>query len=320
MRHGARVSVLLRAGGMLSLFFLSLLSAGDPGSVPHIQLMAPTEGQAGDAFTLLGRNFSPTPAGNTVQFGLPNGSLTATVTSASETVLTGIVPNGVERSTSPLASMHIYRVTVTTDQGASNGAGFTPEADAASLELLPRDSFLLLPPGKGSVALVFGGGTPPYTLLPLEAGAESVATVELVGTVVRVAGVGHGEARITIQDSGAPARKKRSSVFVQEPTFGPPFDVSFRTLLAGTAPGFTVESEHRWGDMSIKQVEIRMENVEIGLGALYPGYTFGLSELDAGFLANQYFEVTDHNETQAEFVVVSYLLPGRQEKTAATPT
>lgn len=305
---------MFRVGGFLSLFVLSLLSAGDPNSVPHIRFIVPTDGKAGNAFTLLGENFDPTPANNTIQFELPTGNLTAQVTSASETSLTGIVPNEVEAD--PIGTwQRVYRVTVTTDQGTSNGVGFGASEYDARLTLHPSwpfAAYVLLAPGSGTKTLVCGGGTPPYRLLPLDASVQNVAKVELIGAVIHVTGIAPGKLEIAVKDSSnPPLETEPSEVFVQAPAYRPPIDMRFNTLLAGAAPGFAIKSENRAGDMSTEQIEIRMENVEIDLSALspYQGYIFGVWDVDAevwGISSYQHFEVTDANDAQALFDLVSF--------------
>lgn len=281
-----------------------------PG-VPRIRFIAPTWGPAGTAFTLAGKDFDPTPAGNTIQFELSAGILTAQVTSATETALTGIVPDGVEPSTIP-NTQRLYRVTVTTDAGTSNGVGFEARnlpswLDAPTLDLRPDTSWLLVAPGSGKEVLVIGGGTPPYTLQPLNASQQAVLTAVLKGNVVELAGTASANVDIVIQDSANPPASDRSPVYLRTPDFNPTMDVTFHSLLAGSAPSLVIGSEVLSGSMMTAQTVIQIENADIDLSSLGPGFILGLIEFGRygnidGF---RHLRVTDVNDTQADFDLIS---------------
>lgn len=273
---------------------------------PRIRFIAPTWGPAGTAFTLAGRDFDPTPAGNTIQFELPNGILTAQVTSATDTAITGIVPDGVEPSPIPNAERY-YRVTVTTDAGTSNGVGFRPFNWPSRLDLRPDTSTLLLSPGSGKEVLVIGGGTPPYTLMPLDASQQTVLTAVLKGNVVELTGTASANVDIVIQDSANPPATDTSTVYLRDIAFFPTMEVSFYTLLAGSAPSLVIESEVLSGTIMTAQTVIQIENADLDLSALRPGSILGLIEFGryGSIDGYRHLGVTDVNDTQADFDLIS---------------
>ncbi len=93
------------------------------GTIPTITSINPTSGTAGTSVTINGKNFGTTQGTSTVKFG----TVTATVTSWSDTKIVAIAPT----------NSGTVNVTVTTTAGASNGVPFTyndnpPRIDSVS--------------------------------------------------------------------------------------------------------------------------------------------------------------------------------------------
>src|SRR5262249_13636028 len=59
--------------------------------------------------------------------------------------------------------------------------------------------------------------------------------------------------------------------------FAPPLTTAFHTLLAGTAPGFTMTAE--FYGLQPEQMELRLQNAQIDLSQLQPGSLLGLVKL-----------------------------------------
>jgi hypothetical protein len=123
------------APGNLTWHAVTLTNDGVTAQPPTITSFTPTDGLPGDSVTIVGTNFDALASNNTVKF---NGT-TASVTSASSTSLTAVVPDGATTGT----------ISVTTPGGTdTSDSSFTvneaPEPVEPPETAVGGNAFLLL--------------------------------------------------------------------------------------------------------------------------------------------------------------------------------
>jgi hypothetical protein len=281
----------------------------DAKQQPFIRFIAPNSNVSrGLAVTLLGQNFAPLPAGNTVHFELVDQTWTAVVTEAAPDHLVVTAP--MDLLVPPAGgSAIVYRVTVTTSKGTSNGVGCTVSSTTfKTFQMRPTQSNILQTPGTGKEWLAVGGGVPPYHLKPLTAFELSRVVATLNGPVLEVSavpGVSFASITVRVEDSSVPPVVASSAVTVQLPNFAPEFSATFHTLRAGTAPGLTVTA--RLSSLQLEHFELRLQNAQFDLAGLEPGSVIGLLKQ---FYTNtiygfQHLTVTEVSAERAKFDVIS---------------
>ena len=241
-----------------------------PSEAPTIRFIAPGKGPVGTRFTLVGKDFSPVASENGVLFSRPGVGLLAEVTSVTENSLVGVVPEGLD--------FKLYRVSVGILGAESNGVGFEVSRSLPRLELIPSSTTVLMPPGSGKETLVIGGGTPPYKLKPLTEEDAQTVQAGLKGTVIDVTGVRNGSLTLEVEDSAGTPDVAESDVTVRDPVFQRGFQLLPHTLLAGSAPVFTLLINNRGGNLRILKTEIRLEGVEADFSRLQENAVFALGQ------------------------------------------
>ena len=244
--------------------------------LPFIRFFAPNNGlRPGLPVTLLGANFSSTLAGNTVLFERPGQMGIGTVTEAGSNYLMLTVPTNLLTASTGL----FYRVTVTTSQGTGNGVGckiYSLPAGFDTFQLRPSQAYIIQAPGTGTETLVAGGGIPPYRLVPQSSNDSSRILAQLNGpvlTVTAATNVSYATIDVSVEDSSVPPQRAASFVVLQAFNFTPTLTTAFHTLLAGTAPGFTITAE--FNSLQPEQLEMRLQNAQIDLSQLRPGAILG---------------------------------------------
>ena len=289
---------------LLACLSVSVLAQDD--GFPHVQFITPLYGPGNTPFTLVGTGFNTSLEKNTVRFELHDEHWEADLTNCTKTSISGIVPD--EVAPSDISGWdRYYRIRVTTPEGTSNGVWFRPTTYPPTQDLRPNTSVVLLEPGTGKGLLGIGGGTPPYTLTPLDATQEAIVTAIQSGNIVELSGVSEAYAQMEIMDSSNPPQLDTTTVVVKSPTFEPTFTTTFHTLLAGSSPGFIIESAVLTNSMLTESTEIKLDNARINLRYLRPGSVIGLIEFGwfemiAGYRYLQVVEVTDN---QADFNLIS---------------
>jgi hypothetical protein len=276
-------------------------------ALPYIRFIAPKDYVApGASVSLLGANFAPVPADNTVRFESLSQSWTAAVTQAGTNFLVATVPTNLPASTSGTGTL--YRVTVTTSQGTGNGVGCNVLKGGNNFSLRPAKAFIKLPPGTGRNTLLVGGGVPPYHLVPQSTNELKVAVATLTGPVLEVVAATNttgGSITVRVEDSQASPWQANSTVSVWSWRFAPPFSSTFHTLLAGAAPGLTMTA--RSDSLQIETIEVQLQNLGLEVNRLVPGQIVGLLKIfytttPYGF---QHLTITDVAAGRAKFDVVS---------------
>ncbi len=262
-----------------------------PPGTPQIRIISPVSGPQGTNFTLLGRGFSTDPGENLVLFYRPEAMIQAQVSSASESVIQGVIPEDL--------TSRLYAVSVTVDEDQSNSVGYRVLSSAPRLDVLPSSATLLLPPGSGEDVYVIGGGTPPYKLTPLSEQDQEVAVAELDGNVIEVRGLKAGRVRLDLEDSAEPPATDTATVNVREPLFSPNFNITPHTLLAGSVPGFTISVNQFSNHMRLLHSEFRIEKVSTDFSSLEEGGILGIGkQVVSGTPDFQYLQVTSINSAE----------------------
>jgi hypothetical protein len=287
-----------------------------PGpALPYIRFISPNSNvRPGLSVSLLGANFSPTPAGNTVTFELPNQSWTATVLQAATNYLVAMVPTNLV--TTNAGSGLLYRVTVTTTNGTGNGVGcYIYPTSTDNFMLRPSVAFVMQPPGSGKDTLIIGGGVPPYNLVPQTAFELTRAVATLNGpvlTVTAVSNVNFANITVRVTDSSVVTQQASSTIVVANVPFEPTLNFSFHTLLGGTAPGFTLTAGFPSSAFLIEQTELQLQNAGIEVSRLTPGRIIGLIRLyfSSTVYGYQHLVIKEVKTGRARFDVVSMIDEG----------
>ena len=212
-----------------------------------------------------------------VLFYRPEGRVQAEIIGASETVISGTVPEGLAGRL-VFSPPVLYAVTVTVDGEQSNSVGYQVRSSTPRLDVLPSSATVLLTPGSGKDTFVIGGGFPPYKLRPLSERDQQVAVAELQETVITVRGLKPGEIELVVVDSLDPPTTDTAIVNVRAPVFSPTFDIIPHTLLAGSAPGFTIKVRQIGEQMRLLRSEFRLEKVSTDFSSLEDGGILGIGK------------------------------------------
>ncbi len=216
-----------------------------------------------------------------VLFYRPEGRVQAEIIGASETVISGTVPEGLAGRL-VFSPPVLYAVTVTVDGEQSNSVGYQVRSSTPRLDVLPSSATVLLTPGSGKDTFVIGGGFPPYKLRPLSERDQQVAVAELQETVITVRGLKPGEIELVVVDSLDPPTTDTAIVNVRAPVFSPTFDIIPHTLLAGSAPGFTIKVRQIGEQMRLLRSEFRLEKVSTDFSSLEDGGILGIGKQTVG--------------------------------------
>ncbi len=299
----------------LAARFFRVRSDGPVTLTPWIRYIAPALASPGMAFTLLGEGFSPVPEENEVRFESLTTEFAAEVRSASESVITGLIPAGLD----PL-TIRQYRVAVRVGEEESNGVGFEasaypPEFIAPRIE--PSTATLLMEPGTGRERLVIGGGVPPYRLLPLDEQVDDQATAVLAGTVIEVNAPPSEwgcNVELTVEDSQDPPLTATATVYVRAPQFAPQFVITPHSRLAGSAPNWTVDTEVLTSSMNAEWTQIRFANVAADFSGLVEGDILALMKYGryGETWGYQYLQATEVTPSLTQFEVIA---PGEENDT-----
>ena len=251
-----------------------------PQTAPFIRYLAPKQGNGGTSFTLVGARFSPVAGQNRIFFKQVDEMVEAEVTSASETVLTGIVPPSLELPTPSGNAEELtvpYAVSVAINGEESNDVGFDLSNTPASLEIRPEEAVLLLPPGTGRETVLVSGGVPPYTLAELDENTLANFDVTMTGPVIDIVAKGEqpfGSLRLRVDDSQDPfPRRAFGTVFKRPPSVSLNFEVEPHLLAAGSSPGFNISV--LISGMRSREVTFTFEGVEFDSDFL-PGQVLAL--------------------------------------------
>ncbi len=264
----------------------------------RIRLISPTMGPEKGNFTLVGRGFSSDPGKNMVLFYRPEAMIQAEVSSASETVIMGTVPEslGGRLVFSPPV---LYAVTVTVDGEQSNSVGYEVRSSAPTLEVLPSSATVLLSPGSGEDVFLVAGGIPPYRLRPLSAQDQRIAVAELKDTFIEVIGLKEGSIELEVEDSANFPTTETVTVNVKEPVFNAVFDITPHTLLAGSSPAFTIKIRQAGEHMRLLRSEFRVEKASTDFSSLEEGGILGIQKQSGGLTPEfHYLQVSSIDATE----------------------
>ena len=256
-----------------------------PDTKPFIRYLSPKKYVIpGRVVNFLGARFSPVAGENTVRFERGTDSWTVAATASTAEFLSVVVPAALPATPLPTDTDGVpYRVTVTNAAGTSNGVGcYVASTGSHALTIRPTlESVQLIPPPGSPVGqLLVGGGTPPYTLVPLTPSEATQFSAQLSGAVITVSalpGVTLAAVDVMVRDSAPFRGEVTQTVIVQNPYFRPPFSAAFRTLLAGTAPALSLTSS--LSGLRTEQLEVKFQNLQPDLTALSAGSLLGMARL-----------------------------------------
>ncbi len=287
-----------------------------PDTKPFIRYLAPKKYVIpGRVVNFLGARFSPVAGENTVRFERGTDSWTVAATASTAEFLSVVVPAALPATPGPSDPTDgvPYRVTVTNAAGTSNGVGcYVTSGIFGSTNLTIRpttESVLLIPPPGSPVGqLLVGGGTPPYTLVPLTPSEATQFSAQLSGAVITVSalpGVTLAAVDVMVRDSAPFPGEVTQRVLVQDPYFRPSFSAAFRTLLAGTAPALRLTSS--LDGPRTEQFEVKFQNLQPDFTALSAGSTLGMARLyrSRATFDIQQMVVTEAGAERVKFDIVS---------------
>lgn len=278
-------------------------------NAPRIQRVTPNAAvKPGQSIALMGYNFSPVPSANAVTFSLPNGSWNAVVTAATDRALVLTVPANLT-SPGPFDPELLYRISVTTADGVSNGVGCSVKnAAVTAFALRPQLAYVLLSPGSGMDTMVVGGGTPPYTLKPQTPAEAARATATLNGNLLNLVappGATAGAISVTVNDSSVPPRSAQALASVVSATFTPFLWTEFHTRLEGSSPGCTMRLS-QFGGLPVETTEVFLQGATVHTAALAPGDIAAVVQVPTGLdTLHAHIEVTEKESGIARFEVVT---------------